>query len=784
MAQPSEEAINTITGLANNCNTDQAVNQYFDETQEEKDNKWSWSETQFSSDRAGDYNNHGVQGISFNIQSPDEPSYSTFDGPLSRPPSRASHNKSPLSKVIDLSDEHAAAGPRHLLRHDDQDPELHAAIAASRVDQGLPPQESGVTGTDRVYFGPAERGQYEEGKWDMVPLARTSAQEIVLDPEPEQRKRQSGSPAFLKPSAEHRLGAILTIYHEIPLAREIFLDRLDTIPDYGSDKEWWTGAQIELPTTTHQGDVVIQREDSKLSQEVQRLMAFLDKTDRSYGSADALARLPLIRELYFGRDVSDLESAFFSAYESILEGHGQFRKLFSIGVASEVDQDTDKKPFAILDLNLPRKDSIEHETLYDIADDTLWIPPAPLELEYSAYLSHIANVIAFRLTGNDSSKSIDIPIIWYPDRYLKSGREAALDMRLKKNEYGEKLRSIIEMEDNLTFFQVRGRSVKVRDMFTAALRHDQECEVLPENTNAETTTRGGEGSELSAGIRKVLDSIDEKLKVLNEEKEKTWLALKQLSKLYTKQSDDPEQPILHPYTLRGVSASKDTTYICRRAEPDLIEMSVDNAPPMDQWWRIHFATSGFNPVTVEKTTEEKVLETLRSNSQNPILVYADEKAMSWPSRPLPLELEKFVLEDNKLFKDELNHTLGEDLPPLISPKSPGKRKYQDGSESPSAEDPDEVHRAKETSKNLIARLGLGNGIAEDQHKVIMGVDPSAAQEKQEMQELGRMSMLSRRPKDGETDTDTVDGMDLDLERVMEDEHTTEESAAVKHVEYA
>jgi len=49
----------------------------------------------------------------FDIQAPDVPgpsSYNHFDGNglASRPPSRTSHNKSPLGRVIDMTAEHAA----------------------------------------------------------------------------------------------------------------------------------------------------------------------------------------------------------------------------------------------------------------------------------------------------------------------------------------------------------------------------------------------------------------------------------------------------------------------------------------------------------------------------------------------------------------------------------------------------------------------------------------------------------------------------------------------------
>jgi hypothetical protein len=89
---------------------------------------------------------------------------------------------------------------------------------------------------------------------------------------------------------------------------------------------------------------------------------------------------------------------------------------------------------------------------------------------------------------------------------------------------------------------------------------------------------------------------------LAEVKAKAIEELKSLSKLYTEPSSDPNAPKLHKYTLRGVSTNKQTMYICRRAEPDLIDMDLDGDGTKtegDQWWRIHYAPVGTSPVTVE-----------------------------------------------------------------------------------------------------------------------------------------------------------------------------------------
>ena len=67
---------------------------------------------------------------------------------------------------------------------------------------------------------------------------------------------------------------------------------MDVLPSYGYDSEWWTGKSIELPTLSGEDSP----DEQTVDRELQRLMAFLDKTDRSYGSADALANMPDVKK--------------------------------------------------------------------------------------------------------------------------------------------------------------------------------------------------------------------------------------------------------------------------------------------------------------------------------------------------------------------------------------------------------------------------------------------------------------------------------------------------------
>jgi len=398
--------------------------------------------------------------------------------------------------------------------HEDRD--MAQAIAASRADAGLPAQETGITNTDQVYFGPANRHAYEEGKWEMVPMSKSFAQEILLDPEPADRKRELDAPAFLKPSsADHRLGALLTIYHTIPLLREIFLDRIDANQNYGYDPEWWTGKAIQMPQVIEAGSDM-DLADLEFKKEIQRLMAFLDDTERSYGSADALANMKAVTDTLSQMDYKsrNVESAVLETYKRIFQNNKGINKyFFSRGV--DGPERNNSQDFAILDLSLPAKDSPE-ETIYDMADEVLW-GSAPLDLSRSPFLTHIADVIGFRFTDWDESKkkSVEVPIVWYPDRYLEPARQAALDMRIQKQNVNDEVQRMRDIEQALTNYQFKGKTFKVADLFKTSLQHEvDEVENVAglEHYTAEVATkRSSRTKNLSSQLQNLVEQIDRKL---------------------------------------------------------------------------------------------------------------------------------------------------------------------------------------------------------------------------------------------------------------------------------
>ncbi|ATZ48021.1 hypothetical protein BCIN_03g02850 [Botrytis cinerea B05.10] len=762
-----QEAILRLKG--NNNNVQQAINEYYDDLDLGRNpNRYTWDDSQFNRDRDGGGAQHA-----FAVQGPDEfPAYSHFESAApSRPPSRTSNNKSPLSKVVDLTTNNSTTAFTQYADNDDK--ELQQALAASMADSSLPPQESGVVGTDQPYFGPATRSDYGDN-WAMVPIS--TVKEIYQDPEPWDRLRiwedkRPTCPAFLKPSGDaHRLGALLTIYYNIPVAREVFLRRENIETYYPYETGWWSGRPIEYPIASLQEDPNFVADDRRFGQELQKVMAFLDKTERSYGSVDVITELPYMQQ----NAGNDVETDFFLCFKNLMQGKRSLKHIFS-SAAYGTDPDPDGNTiFAIFDLHLPTKDSLT-ENLYDLADGALW-DGCPLTLENSPFLNHLGDVISFRIKGDkhNDQKAIEVPAVWYPDRYLQFASEDSLAMRTEKHNLQLKIQDISRQERQLKWTTHNGKTLLVEDVMKLSLNHDQN-ELPPSNKSisdltSEVPMGGSKSADLSKGLKKLMDNVNAKLKKLQDEREKAKEAWRELSTLYTDPAKTSRE--LHRYTLRGVSLTKETTYVCTHIVPDLIDFTANEAeriPLSDgQWWRMHFSTSSPPSRTVEKTTLEKVLEDIKVQNETAILVYASDEAMEMATRTTPPELTSFVYNDNAIFRQELPMPQpGVKTPDESqhSPKSPGKRKREQHTSSSAYNDEwNGVGSSSNTSRNsnttmnderndvtnepsytdaswatsqssaLQARYTLSDPL-------IVGVDPFPNDTPQEMQERRGSSML-------------------------------------------
>ena len=302
-------------------------------------------------------------------------------------------------------------------------------------------QESGVIGNSGPHFGPATKSFYDNSKW-AITLAGSSAHEFIPDVEINQRKREEGGPAFIKPlpSGDY-LSALFTILHSIPLVRNAFLSPENLLPDYGHDGNWWTGTAITPSGPAEIGSRSTINPELELIHEVQRVVAFLDRTDRAYGSLEALCNL----------------DGFIKAAAELIDDYNKpdFHK-FLIGWESAVHHQTPGYDASSLlhctvnangflensfwlDATVVHTTPGEPMTLYDVLDDHMF------SNEGSAFVRDISNVLIVKLTQSDAgAKSLDvkIPAVFYADRYLESNEQDITSMRHKIKQCEEEIERI------------------------------------------------------------------------------------------------------------------------------------------------------------------------------------------------------------------------------------------------------------------------------------------------------------------------------------------------------
>lgn len=304
---------------------------------------------------------------------------------------------------------------------------------------GVAPQESGITvnqnelishPTSETHFGPAMRPSYDEN-WAMVPVNAKS-----FDPPPSQRLRNSKVPVFLacrlEQANKHRLGPLMMILHEIPAARNFFLLLEGSSQSYGNHKEWWRGQQI-LTKSQAPESWANNYQDVSLVDETQRLIAFLDQTDRTYGTADSLCETHMIKSAW-GDQVLRFYEALYNCSNS--------QELTRMWTSVKVDYTSgDSRPqeFAILDFRISNDTPEVLCNLYSQWDYLFWIQQEngwdgwagrqDQTLSQIASIQIPAQVMTMRIRTD--GLPIEIPEVLYIDRYLEGNLETARGMQNK-----------------------------------------------------------------------------------------------------------------------------------------------------------------------------------------------------------------------------------------------------------------------------------------------------------------------------------------------------------------
>ncbi|KAJ5609598.1 hypothetical protein N7528_010165 [Penicillium herquei] len=613
--------------------------------------------------------------------------------PPTRPPSRVNlHDTSQGAGTDDSTAANTPGSPSGLAEREEQ--ELQQAVAMS-LNQGMSTQESGVTTTapeSQAQFGKATRDHYDEGAWAMT-LFNETAQEVVISPDPEDRKKVGDEPAFIRPTQDNLfLGGFLTILHEIPLAREALLLRNKLLFDYGHDAQWWNGQPINLPkiVTVHEGTDDSDWDDPIY--ETQRLMAFLDSTQRAFGSSDALSNT---RPMFTNASDSEeavarfLEIWFYAAVRA--DPDNPLCTTFMSHAYKRTPFDPDDEPISKeLFVFGPIVEQAHGQTLYDVLDSAIWSDRPGEDLD-DVWLEHVGEILVMKLDSHEEAKSVDvkIPAVFYPDRYLSSCQEIARELRMRKLETQQTLMKVQEMID---YFQM---PLTPCDGLTNMEIIEKTAECIP--VALKTAIGGGSDLMTAEAAREKVGRIPQQLKALalqlgeklkgklfpklEAEKQEALETMRKYSKVLTEPSDSPQEPPTHRYTLRGVCTEPHVTYILKRREDisaqDLMDMDGDKNNDY-QWWRTSFSTddgktrqaekhkaNGDNTATqngdvvgytARKVREIEVLDAARREGRSVLLVYASDDAMGLKVDPAPSQLQAFVQKDNEAFAIECSES--------------------------------------------------------------------------------------------------------------------------------
>jgi hypothetical protein len=312
-------------------------------------------------------------------------------------------------------------------------------------------QESGVTGNTGAVFGPAnQESYYDNASWAMVPASKST--EYVPDASQWYQTREVGAPAFIKPIiGQEYLPALLTILHTIPLYRSALLTPNVTNDIYWLGDNWWKGDAEAKAVMVDSSTGATSPSELEFIYETQRLIAFLDNTQRAYASLNTLFQLDAWKKFRLSPDEpDDLDDdlvKFLLRWSFIHKQHHPETDLDGV-FRSTINARGIKHEAFVLDAPVVPNETATDRHIYDVLDAALFE-----SLSQSAYIEKASNVLILRLcaTVNGAQLNCTIPPVLHTERYLGENKAMVEKMFTEKNDYEAHLSRIDAQVDALKF---------------------------------------------------------------------------------------------------------------------------------------------------------------------------------------------------------------------------------------------------------------------------------------------------------------------------------------------
>lgn len=395
--------------------SDQDVARYQRKKQQSRPNN-SWDESAWAGDRdGGQLNEKAVVPYSEPVMGPHPPA-------PSRPPSRTKESAQHVGSSAGWGQQNnwtAATSPRY--EGEDE------AIMASIQDQ-----QTGIT---------SNAGQ------DM------SSYEIVPDADPDQRQREPGQPSFFKPLPNRDyFPAILSIVGQIPFGLRALAFEDADLGDYGYSDQWWRGEKIAVHSIKvhgHPQDSSVDDTRHEIAKECQRLAAFLQLTERSYGSVKPLAELlelddyppTYTEEPPFATGLERLDQV----VTLVEDQEALFTSEIVTGNLAASLEWGGRQPNPKLRRHFDALVKKDGASLYDALDEALWGSSGDLGTSgwtSDDQLQKVAPIAVIRARLPDPMepmRTVSIPETFFADRYMATNAERIGDLRKEIREVLDRL---------------------------------------------------------------------------------------------------------------------------------------------------------------------------------------------------------------------------------------------------------------------------------------------------------------------------------------------------------
>ncbi|KAL5382755.1 hypothetical protein DPSP01_006314 [Paraphaeosphaeria sporulosa] len=518
-------------------------------------------------------------------------------------------------------------------------------------------QESGVVGKAGTagVLRPATQNYYDSASWALVPAAKST--EFIPDASLNDQERKE-QPGFIKPAVgDNHLPAFITMLHSIPLVRNTLLAPAISTNNYWRGEDWWKGTASATSIIVDDDTGTKNGAELELIYEVQRLIAFLDASDRTYASLEAFLSLDAWAQPRFTvpGEISENDLVKFLMRWSSMYRARVPDALPENVLSSEVNVSGKLERSHVLQIDMANIDpGFVEPTLYDYIDEILFTDYA------KAHITKPSSILVLSLKSMGSKRSCKIPAILYADRYLEENRAAVDANYVERKKCNEVLATLEAKVQDLKYHTPQKVQYPQKMETLTLLKNSMRAF----ESDTEAMIESPRDVAVLAHLQSLYEKVEKQLSELEEQMKKAKEALDGIAQLFRaplkgSRSDqgaleyDTQHKFAHPYWLCGVAKSNTEYYICHPAKES-------GNPEMDYaWWHIQYtlpktaADGEYASIVRSRKDIADVLADMSEINESTVLVYASDAAFSAEPIPLSAKLQTFVKKDNASFQQAL-----------------------------------------------------------------------------------------------------------------------------------